>query len=494
MVYSDTRGSKMSTSAVLIFIIYAAVAAGNQLEQAVTTARNGILEARGRIQGLAKLHGSGREGESGVGGAMDDCASLYGASHARLSRLVSGRAHGKDDGLTWLSSALAAHRTCLDGMQEIGFSGSVFSGQNLTDLLGEALASYKRSSGPGTGGVVGQKSGRVNDDKGGLLASWNPSTAKANFVVAKDGSGSHTTINGAVSAMSKMGRNRPSRFIVHVKAGVYNENVEIGRHLKNVMFVGDGIDKTVVTGSKNVSDGSTTYNSATFGVSGDGFWARDMTFENTAGPQKHQAVALRVNSDLSVFYRCSMRAYQDTLFTHSLRQFYRDCHIHGTIDFIFGDASAVIQNCNIFIRKPMRGQSNMITAQGRDHPDENTGIVIHASRVIPSSELAAVKNDHKNFLGRPWKEYSRTVFLKTDLDGLIHPKGWSEWRGDFALSTLYYGEYMNSGDGANTNQRVNWPGFHVLRSQQEASAFSVSQFLHGESWMGATGVPFWPGI
>lgn len=101
------------------------------------------------------------------------------------------------------------------------------------------------------------------------------------------------------------------------------------------------------------------------GVSADGFWARDMTFENTAGPHKHQAVALRVSSDLSIFYRCSFKGYQDTLLVHSLRQFYRDCHIYGTIDFIFGDASAVFQNCDIFVKRPMDSQSNMITAQGR---------------------------------------------------------------------------------------------------------------------------------
>lgn len=128
------------------------------------------------------------------------------------------------------------------------------------------------------------------------------------------------------------------------------------------------------------------------GVSGDGFWARDMTFENTAGPSKHQAVALSVSSDLAVFYRCSFRGYQDTLCVHSLRQFYRDCHIYGTIDFIFGDASAVFQNCDIFVRRPMRNQANMITAQGRADPNENTGIVIQGSRVRSARDLSAVKN------------------------------------------------------------------------------------------------------
>ena len=98
------------------------------------------------------------------------------------------------------------------------------------------------------------------------MATWNPATSKANYVVAKDGSGTHRTINRAVAALARTGRTRRGgRIVIYVKAGVYRENVEIGIQLKNVMLVGDGIDKTIVTGSRNVPDGATTYNSATFG-------------------------------------------------------------------------------------------------------------------------------------------------------------------------------------------------------------------------------------
>ena len=230
------------------------------------------------------------------------------------------------------------------------------------------------------------------------------------------------------------------------------------------------------------------------GVSGDGFWARDLTFQNTAGPQKHQAVALRVSSDLAVFYQCSMKGYQDTLYTHSLRQFYRDCHIYGTIDFIFGDAPVVLQNCDIFVRRPMGHQHNMITAQGRYNPEENTCIVIHGCRVRPARDFEGVKGSYRTYLGRPWQKYSRTIFLKTDLDGLVDPQGWTEWRGSFALSTLYYGEYMNVGVGASTEKRVRWPGFHVLNRPQEVSPFTVGRFIQGESWILGTGVPVSLGI
>ncbi|GAV78660.1 Pectinesterase domain-containing protein/PMEI domain-containing protein, partial [Cephalotus follicularis] len=424
------------------------------------------------------------------GVALIDCAKLYNDSEYLLGFLLSNESYTQDDSLTWLSGVLANHRTCLDGLNEKGNVEAHAGAQNLTFLISEAMALYEKGRGIRIGFARRPKS----EQNEGMLVSWNPVTSKADFVVAKDGSGTHKTIKEAVAALAGMGDRRPQRVIIYVKSGVYDEKVEIGRNMKNVMFVGDGIDRTIVTGNRNVPDGDTTYSSATFGVSGDGFWTRDVTFENTAGPQKHQAVALVVKSDLSVFYRCSFRGYQDTIWVHSLRQFYRDCHIYGTIDFIFGDASALFQNCDIFVRRPLDHQTNIVTAQGRDDPKETTGILIQDSRVRPAPEFVAVKNSYKSYLGRPWKKYSRTVFLKTDLDGLVHPQGWREWKGSFALSTLYYAEYMNTGSGAYTANRVKWPGFHVLNSPQEASQFTVSRFIQGQTWIPAAGVPFSLGI
>ncbi|MCH97458.1 putative pectinesterase/pectinesterase inhibitor 6-like, partial [Trifolium medium] len=148
-------------------------------------------------------------------------------------------------------------------------------------------------------------------------------------------------------------------------------------------------------------------------VMGDGFIAKDITFENTAGPQKHQAVALRSGADHSVFYRCAFKGYQDTLYVYANRQFYRDCNIYGTIDFIFGNAVSVLQNSNIFIRKPMSNQQNTVTAQGRTDPNENTGIVIHNCRITAAGDLKPVQGSVKSYLGRPWQKYSRTVVMKS---------------------------------------------------------------------------------
>lgn len=297
------------------------------------------------------------------------------------------------------------------------------------------------------------------------------------------------------------------------------------------MFIGDGRGKTIVSGSLSVSDRLTTFHTATFGktrrkkvresktnqrgeddsflpsfwliaaATGAGFVARDMTFENTAGPAKHQAVALRVGADRAVIYRCDVLGYQDTLYVHSQRQFYRDCAVAGTVDFIFGNAAVVLQNCTLYARRPMEKQMNTITAQGRKDPNQNTGISIHASRVLPSPELAAVEKEegrrrrrYPTFLGRPWKAYSRTVFMLSHIAGHVHPAGWLEWDGDFAVDTLYYGEYKNSGVGAAVGRRVNWPGYRVITMEEEAEKFTVGRLIHGTSWLPSTGVPFLSGL
>ncbi|KAJ6294503.1 hypothetical protein OIU76_022554 [Salix suchowensis] len=201
-----------------------------------------------------------------------------------------------------------------------------------------------------------------------LLQTSSPTP---NLVVAQDGSGNYRTIKAALDAAAK--RSGTRRFVIRIKSGVYSENLDIGKNLKNIMLVGDGLRYTIITGSRSVGGGFTTFNSATVAVTGDGFIARGITFRNTAGPQNSQAVALRSGSDLSVFYRCGFEGYQDTLYVHSQRQFYKECYIYGTVDFIFGNAAVVLQNCMIYARRPMAQQKNVLTAQGRSDPNQNTG-------------------------------------------------------------------------------------------------------------------------
>ena len=229
-------------------------------------------------------------------------------------------------------------------------------------------------------------------------------------------------------------------------------------------------------------------------VSGKGFIARDMTFENTAGPEKHQAVALRSDSDLSVFFRCGIRGYQDTLYTHTMRQFYRECRISGTIDFIFGDGSVVLQNCDILVRKGLPNQKNTITAQGRKDPSEPTGFSIQFCNISADSDLAPSVNSTYTYLGRPWKAYSRTIIMQSYISNATRPEGWLEWNGTLHLHTLYYGEYMNNGPGAGLSKRVKWPGYHALNQSSQVNNFTVAQFIEGNLWLPSTGVKYTAGL
>ncbi|KAL2924632.1 putative pectinesterase/pectinesterase inhibitor 36 [Bienertia sinuspersici] len=133
-----------------------------------------------------------------------------------------------------------------------------------------------------------------------------------------------------------------------------------------------------------------------------------------AGPQKHQAVASMVESDHSLFYRCSFQGYQDTVYVHSLRQFYRDYHIYMTH-----------KTLNLVTRLLCYRIANMITVQGRENPNENIVFSNHGSRIRPAPEFVGINRSQQTFLRRPWKKYSRTIVFKTHI-GLIHPVGWTK--------------------------------------------------------------------
>jgi pectinesterase len=426
--------------------------------------------------------------------AWDDCLELYEHTILKINQTIDPyQKCSHVDMQTWLSTALTNIETCKAGFEELGVSDYVWPlmNNNVSALISNTLAMNKGGSDDSsTSGYGGKRLGFPTWVKPGDRKLLQAATPKVDVVVAQDGSGKYKTIAAAIAAVPKRSGN--ARYVIHVKAGVYKENIEIGSKLKNVMLLGDGIGKTIITGSKSVGGGTTTFKSATLAVVGDGFIGRGITVRNTAGPENHQAVAVRSGSDLSVFYQCSFEGYQDTLYPHSDRQFYKNCDIYGTVDFIFGNAAVVFQNCNIYPRKPPN-KTNTITAQGRTDPNQNTGISIHNCRITAAPDLKGVSGV-KTYLGRPWKQYSRTVFLKSNLDSLIDPAGWMPWSGNFALNTLYYGEYMNTGPGSSTAKRVNWKGYRVITSSTEAAKFTVGNLVAGGSWLPATSVPFTSGL
>ncbi|URE22889.1 pectinesterase [Musa troglodytarum] len=323
-----------------------------------------------------------------------------------------------------------------------------------------------------------------------LLAAQSRGQLTPNVVVAKDGSGKFTTINDAINSMPK---DYSGRYVIYVKAGVYKENVIVGKDKVNVLMYGDGSRKTIVTGSKNYVDGVQTVDTATFAALGQGFIAKSMGFSNTAGPEKHQAVALRVQSDMAAFFNCRMDAYQDTLYVQAHRQFYRNCVVSGTVDFIFGDSSTVLQNCLLVMRRPMDNQQNIVTAHGRAEAKETTALVIQNCRIVPEKALFPDRLKFRNYLGRPWKAYSRTIVMESTIGDLIQPEGWMPWDGDNFLDTLYYAEYNNRGPGAGTSGRVNWPGYHVI-GRAEAQKYTVDSLIQGSQWIKYSNIRYFGGL
>ncbi|PRQ26416.1 putative pectinesterase [Rosa chinensis] len=442
--------------------------------------------------------------------ALDDCLELFDNTIAELKAVMSELNSKKSPAAkhynhlrTLLSAAMTNQYTCLEGFDSSSSTAKAVKDELESRLnttckhVSNALVMLKKIP-----GVVEHETDEYGPMKKGfptwvgskarkLLQTSSANQTQFDLVVAKDGSGNFTTITDAVATAPN---SSATRFVIYIKAGAYFENVEVVSKKKNLMFLYYGIGKTVVKASRNVVDGWTTFRSATVAVVGGGFIAKGITFENSAGPSKHQAVALRSGSDLSVFYQCSFVGYQDTLYVHSLRQFYSECDVYGTVDFIFGNAAVVLQNCNLYARKPNENQKNIFTAQGREDPNQNTGISILNCKVTAASDLIPVKSTFKTYLGRPWKEYSRTVYLRSSIDDVVDPAGWLEWNGTFALSTLYYGEYLNRGNGSDTSARVTWPGYRVINSSTEASQFTVGAFIQGNEWLNSTGVPYFAGL
>ncbi|KAL4317910.1 hypothetical protein GQ457_18G007020 [Hibiscus cannabinus] len=444
--------------------------------------------------------------------ALEDCRFLANHSLDFLSQISIG-INSKDSGVAddlhaLLSAALTNLETCFEGLEAIPLSSRIkdrLFQSNATKSVSVSLAIFRHW---GPGGSRRFPHIRRNSPLS-LLMSTNKqviyefATGKKNIriltngqvsvkhvvMVSPKGGGQFRTINAAIAAAPNNLGNTDQYYVIYVAAGVYQEYISIPMNKQNLVLIGDGIGRTIITGSRSVPDGLTTFNTATFAVAGKKFIAVDITFRNTAGPRKGQAVAVRNGADQSVFYRCSIEGYQDTLYVNAFRQFYKECDIYGTVDFIFGDGAVVFQNCNIYTRRPLPGQYCTITAQGRGNPNEKTGYVIDNCVVKAAYGLGSSKGVKKTYLGRPWKKYSRTVYVQSFMDSSIDPSGWIKWNGAFD-SSVYYAEYGNKGPGSNTGLRINWPGYHNHLNNYQVNQYTVSNFIDGGKWLPATGVPF----
>ena len=271
---------------------------------------------------------------------------------------------------------------------------------------------------------------------------------KYDFIVAKDGSGNFGTIQEAVNAC----RDYAERdYLIFVKKGLYTEKLSIPTWKKRVAIIGESVDSTVITyndfSGKIDSTGRkhSTFTSFTCQVAGNDIVFENITFVNSAG-RVGQAVAAHVEGDRCVFRNCKFIGNQDTLFAsgENSRQYYIDCTIEGTTDFIFGAATAVFENCTIVSKV-----DSYITAAST-LPGREFGFVFLNCR------LKADSAGRKVYLGRPWRLYAYTAFVDCWMGEHIRPEGWHNWSKPEAEKTARYLEYNSTGPGAKPEARVPW--------------------------------------
>ncbi|XP_039006937.1 probable pectinesterase/pectinesterase inhibitor 23 [Hibiscus syriacus] len=171
------------------------------------------------------------------------------------------------------------------------------------------------------------------------------------------------------------------------------------------------------------------------------------------------------------------------------RQFYGDSTISGTIDFIFGDASVIFQNCTFLVRKPQKGKQNVITAQKRNDSKEPTGIVIHGGQIIPAPEFSPVKKQFPVYLDRSWGTLSTTIIMETYIDDMVHPDGWTDMASALGTKNCKYLEFKNSWPGAATSKRVKLPGVKMMTEGNAAQYLPPKFFDAGDVWIKRSGVP-----
>ncbi len=288
---------------------------------------------------------------------------------------------------------------------------------------------------------------------------------KYKITVAKDGSGDYQFIQDAIDAM-RVFATEP--IIVYIKNGVYNEKIDLPATKTGVTFIGENVEKTIISFNDYSGRGrTTTFTSYTAKIAGNRFRAENISFVNSAGAVG-QAVALHVESDKAVFKNCRFLGYQDTIFAsgEGARQLFVDCFIEGTTDFIFGPATAIFLNCII------NSKSNSYITAANTPKDQPYGFVFIDCRLKADSGVTNV------FLGRPWRAYAKTVFIHCEMDKHINPLGWNNWNDTANETTVFYAEFQNRGQGSLPTRRVPWS---KQLSELESSKYNIEVIFAGNN-------------
>jgi pectinesterase len=277
----------------------------------------------------------------------------------------------------------------------------------------------------------------------------------------------------------------PGRVFIEIQPGIYNERVIVTQNHNNITLLGMGKTPAdvVITNSLNARTAGGTFFTETVEINGTGFEADNITFENTAG-NTGQAVAVADRGDRSIFKHCRFLGHQDTLFADYGRQYYVDSYVEGGVDYIFGNATAVFERDELHSNGP-----GFVTAQSRTAANQTTGYVILNSKLTSGIEPAPPPMDaatpgarsatsarNSIGLGRPWRPYSRVVYINTELPANVNPAGWNNWNSAANEATAYYAESGSTGPGASPSTRVAWS--HQLTAAQ-AKPYLPATFLAG---------------
>ena len=285
-----------------------------------------------------------------------------------------------------------------------------------------------------------------------------------NVEVAQDGSGDYKNIQDAIY-------NSPAfpykRVIIRVKNGIYHEKVRVPEWNTKITLIGESKEKTSISyddffSKINLGRNSTFFTSTVL-IEANDFVASNLTIQNTAGPVG-QAVALAVVADRVVVLNCNILGNQDTLYTsgEGFKQYFKDCFIEGTVDFIFGNSTAVFDNCTI------HSKSNSYLTAASTAENSKYGFVFLKCKLTADTKVTEV------YLGRPWRIYAKTVFLNCEMEKHIRKEGWENWSKPEAEKTSFYAEYNCSGPGFQPENRVSWS--HQL-SKSEAKEYTLENIL-----------------
>lgn len=285
--------------------------------------------------------------------------------------------------------------------------------------------------------------------------------AKYNLTVSSDGKGDVKTV---MEAIAKVPENNKKRFTIFIKPGVYDEQIRIPANKPFISLIGEDVKTTRLQFNLSNKVAGSTSGAYAFYVGGHDFIAENLTFENTFGVGS-QAVAVVAEADRIVFKKSRFIGWQDTLYAKGGRQFYKDCYIEGSVDFIFGQASAAFENCEIHSKT-----DGYIAAPMRFSDKEVSGYVFYKSKLTAESSVKSV------YLGRPWRDYGRTVYLETEMGEFIKPEGWHHWEPQ-REKTAYFAEYKSRGKGGDVSKRVAWS---KQLNDDEAKQFLPQNFLKGQ--------------